>query len=76
MEVKVSKEDINRYEDVHGGAYAHQSLHVGVDKDLDIRVQRHLVLHEVIEVFCMPWTHEKVEELVDLLADALDQLEE
>jgi hypothetical protein len=72
----VLKEDIKNYMDVHGGECVAMNIEITVDKSLDLRVQRNLVLHGVIENFCLSWPHDKVEELVDDISNALDQLEE
>ena len=75
MNITVTKEDIKDYFDIHGGECAKVSLEITVDPSLEPRVQRNLVMHAVVENFCMTWTHEKVEELIDFLEDALDQLD-
>jgi len=74
MKIIVNKEDIKDYMDVHGGECAAVTVEITVDKSLKKRTQRNLIIHAVLESFCSPWTHEKVEELGDLLEEALDQL--
>ena len=57
-----------------GGEYAIFSLDVYVDENLSLRTQRTIATHAVIENYCRSWTHDKVEELCDLIQDVLDQL--
>lgn len=59
-----------------GGEYAIPNLEIHVDASLPIRTQRALIRHAVIENYCRSWEHTKVEELTELIQDALDQLEE
>lgn len=51
------------------------TLEITVDSRLDKRVQRNLILHEILENYFRSVDHEKIEELVDILSDALDELE-
>ena len=74
MNLKVIKEDIAGYMDVHGGECVAVTAVISVDQNLPPRVQRNLVLHGVVETFCSSWHHSKIEELVEYLEDALDQL--
>ena len=74
MNIIVIKSNIKNYQDIHGGECASTKVEIEVDSSLRKRVQRNLVIHAVIEVFCRPWTHDKVEELTDYICDALDEL--
>ncbi len=74
MNITIKKEDISAYVDVHGGEYARSQLEITVDSSLDERIQRNLVIHAVIENFCLPWSHDKVEDLTNYISDALDQM--
>ncbi len=75
MDIKIIKEEMMNYLDIHGGECANMSVKVFVDVGLAPRVQRNLVMHAIIECFNKNWEHGKVEELTELVADALDQLE-
>lgn len=46
-----------------------------IDKNLDPIVQRNMVINEVIEAFCRTWHKDTVDELVELMVDALNQLD-
>ena len=75
MNITVCKEKLCDYQDVHGGGYAVNDLHIGIDEGLEPRVQRNIVINEVVEAYCRPWPKDGIDELVDFLVDALDQLE-
>lgn len=75
MNIKVTKEDLALTIDVHGGGFSIDSLNICVDKNLEARLQRNIVINEVIEAFCRPWSKDIVDELVDMIVDALDQLD-
>ena len=75
MNITVAKEDIANYQDVHGGGYSVDTLHIVIDKNLDQIVQRNMVINEVIEAFCRTWHKDTVDELVELMVDALNQLD-
>jgi O-acetyl-ADP-ribose deacetylase (regulator of RNase III) len=75
MNLRVIKEEMSDYLDIHGGECAVTKTEIYVDKNLHPRVQRNLVIHAVVESFCRSWDHDKVEELTELITEALDQLE-
>ena len=75
MNITVIKTSMEDYMDIHGGECVLTDVIVYVADSLDKRVQRNLVIHGVVENFCRNWGHEKVEELTDLISDALDQLD-
>ena len=54
--------------------YAENSLTIHLDENLPLRAQRTLVLHAVLENYFPCLTHEKVEELEELMIDALDKI--
>lgn len=74
MNIKVSKENIGKYIDVHGGECASINLDIIVDRRLTKRAQRNLIIHAVIEGYCQSWSHDKIEALTENIEDALDQL--
>ena len=76
MNIKVHKEDMKNYLDIHGGECVMTSIEIYVDVSLDSRVQRNLVIHGVTENYFRSIDHDKVEEFTDLVADALDQLDD
>ena len=45
-----------------------------VDSTLDPRVQRNLVIHEVLEAYFPSLDHSKIEDITDMLSSALDDL--
>ena len=74
MNIKIIKENISEYMDVHGGECATFRLEIIVDENLTERSQRNLVIHAIIENYCRSWVHDKVDELTQYIGDALDQL--
>ncbi len=75
MNLFIVKESIKNYFDLHGGACASVKVEITVDDALPPRVQRNLVIHEIIECYCPSWHHDKIEELADLLIEGLNELE-
>ena len=57
-----------------GGGCAVSELTVSIDSSLPIPVQREIVIHEIIEGFfpCLP--HNKVDDLTEILAKALEEI--
>lgn len=75
MNLQIIVEDITNTIDVHGGGYAINDLNIYLDKSLDLRQCRNLVINEVVEAFCRPWHKETVDELVEYICEALDETE-
>ena len=75
MRIKVLQEE-SHPSHITGGGYAECDLTVHVDSKLSREEQRGIVLHEVIENWLPSISHDKVDELTDLLVLALSQLEE
>lgn len=76
MEIKVIKESPSRLSTaLTGGEYATSLVKIYVDRNLPAREQRSRVVHAVIENYFPSIPHEKVDELEDLIIDALEQLE-
>lgn len=73
MNIQIIK-DTEMPTDLTGGEYSSANIDIYVDSDLDIRTQRLLVIHSVIENYCRSWVHSKVEELEGFIGEALDQL--
>ena len=59
-----------------GGECATFNLLISIDKKLPKREQRALVIHAVLENYNRSMPHDKVDELEELIIEALDQLEE
>ena len=77
MEIIVRKVQFSRDDRKYtGGEYATAIIDIRVDESLSLNEQRRRVIHSVIENYCRPWEHERVEELENYLMDALEQLEE
>ena len=77
MEIIVSKHKFTRKDSLStGGEYATAIVDIHVDESLPLNEQKRRVIHSVIEEFCRPWEHKRVEELENYLVDALEQLEE
>ncbi len=77
MDIKVVKsKELRDYTDVHGGEVANVEVTVSIDESLPLRVQRNLVIHAIIEVYCPFLEHDRVEELTNYISDALDELKE
>ena len=75
MNIKIIRE-IDHPSYLTGGECAVLTVEIYVDSTLPDRMQRELVIHAIIESFCLNWEHEKVEELTDSIMDGLDMLEE
>ena len=77
MNIKIILEDLISISDQEAvGEYAVGNLEIHIEKGLPPIAQRNMVIHSCIEWFCMSWTHEKVEQLEEFIADGLDKLAE
>ncbi len=54
--------------------YSVNTLEIYLHDGMSAIQQRNLVIHSVIENFCKTWSHDKVEELEDLIVSSLDEL--
>lgn len=59
-----------------GGEFTSVDTNIFIDSNLDIRTQRELVTHAIIESYCPSWEHSKVDELGELIQEGIDQLGE
>lgn len=75
MNIKVIKEDLGENALELGGECACAELEILIDPRLSLRQQRSRLIHAIIENFCPSWVHDKVDELEDLIAEGLDQLD-
>ena len=57
-----------------GGEYSRLDLTIVIDPDLDIDEQRMCVCHSVIENFCPMCSHDKYDELAELILEGLSLL--
>ena len=71
MNIQVIK-DKTMPTDLTGGEYGVPKLDIYVDPNLSERTQRILVIHCIIENYDRSLPHEKVEELCQMIEDALD----
>ncbi len=71
MNIRVIK-DSEVQSDITGGEYGIPRLDIYIDPDLPERTQRMLVIHCILENYNRSIPHEKVEELCQILEDALD----
>jgi len=62
--------------DLTGGELTVANINIYIDPDLDMRTQRLLVIHGVIENYNRSMPHDKVDELCSFIEEALDMLEE
>jgi O-acetyl-ADP-ribose deacetylase (regulator of RNase III) len=76
MNIEVRKEDLGDYSLDMGGECACANVEIIIDKRLSPRQQRSRVIHAVIENYCRSWSHDKVDELEELIMEALDKLNE
>jgi len=74
MNINLNFEEIP--DDSVDGEYGIPTLDIYIDKDLSYRTQRTLVIHAIVENFCVPWTHEIVEQLVAHIEFGLNELDE
>ena len=71
MNIRVIK-DKTMPTDLTGGEYGVPRLDIYIDPDLPERTQRMLIIHCVLENYNRSLPHEKVEELCQMIEDALD----
>lgn len=76
MNIEVIQEGGSRKIPSHltGGEYAINDLVIRVDKKLSRRTKQELIIHSIIENYCSPWEHSKVDELTGLIVETLDKL--
>ena len=74
MIITVTKEDNPDITVCTGGEFAIQRLDITIDKNIDIRDQRVNVIHAILESFFLSVTHDKIDELTQLISDGLDEL--
>ena len=74
MNIIINKEDISDYQDIHGGACGQIDLTITINPNASYRVNRNLIIHEVIENYFRSVDHSKIEEVCDIIGDALDEL--
>ena len=74
MNINLNFEDIP--DDLVDGEYALCDLSIYLEKSLTYRTMRLLVIHAIVENFCQPWPHDKVDELVEHIQVGLDALDE
>ena len=71
MNIRVIK-DKTMPTDLTGGEYGVSKLDIYVDPDLPERTQRMLIIHCVLENYDRSLPHDKIEELCQIIEDALD----
>ena len=77
MNIKVLKATERReHTSCTGGEYATCNLEITVDDALPIELQRELVIHAVIENYFRSIEHSKIDEITELIVEALDELGE
>lgn len=59
---------------ITGGGCAVSELTITIDPGLPIQAQKEIVIHEVIEGYLPFLTHDKVEDLTEILINALDEI--
>ena len=74
MNIRIIK-DTEMPTDLTGGEYTSAEVSIYIDSDLDIRIQKQLVTHAIIETYCPSWDHSKVDELGELIQEGIDILE-
>ena len=75
MNIKVIRTNEPGIDHLCGGEYAVCNVTIKVSKRLTHEEQMELVIHAVIENYLRSIPHDKVEELADLITEALGQLE-
>ena len=75
MNIRIIKDE-SMPSDLTGGEYAVANVVIYVDPDLDIRTQRLLVIHSILENYFRSLPHSKIEELMVYLEEGLDLLDE
>jgi len=58
------------------GGYSINNVEIYVDENLDCQSKREVIIHEVLEAFLPSWSHDKIDELTDLLTNSLSILDE
>lgn len=74
MIITVTKEDNHDITVCTGGEFAIQRLDIVIDENIDIRYQRINVIHAILESFFLSVTHDKIDEVTQLISDGLDEL--
>jgi len=74
MNIKVIKDD-SMPSHLTGGECGISGLEIYVDPRLPIRMQRILIIHSIIENYFRSIEHNKVDDIVELITEALDQLD-
>ena len=73
MNIKVIREAMNNENSMDlGGEYGTLSLDIYIDESLPRRTQINRLIHAVVEGYNCNWENDKVEQLTDLIQDALD----
>lgn len=74
MNIKIIKENLHSLTDQMG--YSVNMCEVHVDDTLDERTQSEIVIHEILEAYLPSLSHERIDDLTELIVEGLDQLEE
>jgi hypothetical protein len=75
MNIKVTKVKSEEFVYQTGGGYAETTRKITIDTGLPLRCQVENVVHEIIEPFIPCLSHEKIEELDNLIREGLDELD-
>lgn len=75
MRIKVCQEE-SIHSHITGGGFAECDITIHVDKNLSPEERQEIVIHEVVENWLPSISHSKVDEMTDLLIEALLQLGE
>ncbi len=75
INIKVVREYLPKEHSIFtGGEYAINTLEIYIDKDLPLDAQRERVIHSILENYFQHLEHSKIEEITNLIVEALDDL--
>jgi hypothetical protein len=73
MNIKVIKTANDAELALTGGGYAVTDVTVYIDERLPKRLQTSIIIHEIIECYLPSLPHDKIEDLTELISEALDE---
>jgi len=75
MNIKINLVDMQKEVNaITGGGYAVTTTEVFLDKDMDGRLMSELVIHEILDSYMQFLSHDKIDELTNLILDGLAQI--
>lgn len=73
MNIKVIKREPS-FSHLTGGEETAQHVEISIDRTLYPYEQEGLVIHSIVETYCLSWPHDKIDELTEYIQEGLEQL--